>query len=50
MHIGVAGAAVSKPVNQPRIAMKIEDDRFVNRKQRVEIPIRQAVRMLCAAL
>ena len=50
VHVLVIGAPVRQPVNQPRIAVEIEDDRFVDREQRVEVPIGQSVRMLRAGL
>ena len=50
VHVAVVGSTVSQPVNQPRVAMKIEDDWFVDRKQRVEIPIWQSMRMFCTRL
>ena len=40
----------AKPVNQPRIAVEVEDDRLVDGKQGVEIAIRQPVRVLRAGL
>ena len=43
-------APVGQPVNQPRVAVEIEDDRLVCREQRIEIPVRQAVGMLRAGL
>ena len=43
-------AAVGETVNQPGIAMQIGDDRFVGRKQRIEIFIRQAMWMFVLRL
>src|SRR5208283_2535998 len=38
-------ATVCQAVNQPGIAMEVEDDWLVNREQRIEVPVRQPVRM-----
>src|SRR5271165_678757 len=38
-------ATVRQPVNQPGIAVEVEDDWLVNREQRIEVPVRQPVRM-----
>src|SRR5271166_5224198 len=38
-------AAVSQAVNQPGISVEVEDDWLVNREQRIEVPVRQPVRM-----
>ena len=40
VHVFMIGAAVSQPVDQPRVTVKIEDDRFIQRKQAVEVGIR----------
>jgi hypothetical protein len=45
MQVGVVGAAVGQAVDQPGIAVVGEQDRLVGGEQRVEIPLRQAVRM-----
>ena len=37
---------IRQPMNQPRVAVEGEDDRLVLREQRIEVSIRQAVRML----
>ena len=39
-------AAIGQSMNEPRIAVKREDDWFIFREQDVEILICQAVRML----
>src|SRR5215469_7632168 len=51
-HVEVAMtlSPVGQPVNEPRIAVEGEDDRLVGREQRIEIVIRQAVRMLARRL
>ena len=46
VKVGVIGAAIGQPVNQPRVGVEGEDDRFVGREQGVEFRIAQAVRML----
>src|SRR5208337_221686 len=38
-------AAVCQAVNQPAIAVEVEDDWLVNREQRIEVPVRQPMRM-----
>src|SRR5215469_5149823 len=43
-------SAVSQAMDQPRIAVEIKDDRFIARKQRVEVLLGQPVRVLCAGL
>jgi hypothetical protein len=50
VHVAVAGATICQAVNQPGVAMEIENDRFVDGEQGVEIPISQPVRMFCARL
>jgi len=45
VHVAMIGAAVGQPVDQPRVAVETEDDRLVGDIQRVEIPVRQSVRM-----
>ena len=50
VEIAVAGPPVGQPVNQPRIAVEREDDRLVRREQGVEVPVREAVRMLASRL
>ena len=45
VKVGVIGAAIGQPVNQPRVGVEGEDDRFVRREQGVELRIAQAVRM-----
>ena len=37
--IGVVGPAVRQPVNQPRVAVEIEDNRLVHCEQGVEIAV-----------
>ena len=46
MQILMVGAAVREPVDEPRITVKIEDDRFVGGKETVEVSIAQTVWML----
>ena len=43
-------AAVGQAVNQPRIAVEVEDDRLVDGEQRIEVAVGQPVRMLGAGL
>ena len=43
-------APVSQAVNEPRIAMKVEDDRFVAGEQAVEVAIGHAMWMLSLGL
>ena len=40
VQIPMVGAAVGETVNQPGIAMEIEDDRLVGRKERIEVRVR----------
>ena len=46
VQVGVIGAPVGEPMNQPGIAVVGEDDRLVGREERVEIAVGQPVRML----
>ena len=46
MQVVVIGAAIGQPMNQPRIGMEVEDDRLVRSEERLELAIRQPVRML----
>ena len=48
VQVGVIGPAVGELMNQPRVAVKIENDRLVEREQAVEIAVAKAVRMLAA--
>src|SRR5208337_484708 len=50
MQIPVVCAPIGETVNQPGIAMEVEDDQLVGRKQRIEISIRQAMWMFVARL
>jgi len=50
VHVVVVGAAVRQPVNQPRVAVEVEDHRLVDGKQRIEVAVGQSVRMLRAGL
>src|SRR5438105_4938677 len=38
-------AAIGEAVNQPWIRVEVEDDRLIGREERIEIPIRQSMRM-----
>lgn len=38
-------AAVRQPVDEPRVSVEIENDRFIDGEQSVKIPVRHAVRM-----
>ena len=46
MHVGVVVAAIRQAVDQPRVAVEVEDHRFVEREQAVEILVAQTVRVL----
>lgn len=46
MHVMMVRASVGQPVDQPGVAVEVEDHRFIERKEAVKIPIRQAVTML----
>src|SRR5690606_717934 len=50
MQVVMIRAPVRQPVNQPWVAVIGEDNRFIARKDRVEVAIRQSVRMLCFRL
>ena len=43
VKVFVVGAAVSELVNQPGVAMKVENDRLVGGEQAVKVPVGQAV-------
>ena len=47
-HVDVvlAGPAVGQPVDQPGVGVEVEDHRLVRGEQRLELPVRHAVRML----
>ena len=45
VELRVIGAAVSQAVNQPRVAVKGENDGFVCGEKRVEIRVEKSVRM-----
>ena len=47
---GLVGAGISQAVNQPGIAVEVEDDRLVDSEQRIEVSIGQTVRMFFARL
>ena len=40
VNVGVVGPAISELVNEPGIAVEVEDDRLVLGEQRVEVAIR----------
>ena len=50
MQVGVVGAPVGQPVDQPGIAVVGEDDRLLAGEESVEILVRQAVGVLFARL
>src|SRR5512146_139199 len=50
VQVDVIGPAVGELVNQPRVSVKIEDDRLVDGEQAVEIAVGEAVRMFGARL
>ncbi len=45
MNVVLARPPICKPVNQPWIRMKVEDDRFVRCEDGFEFPVRQTVGM-----
>ena len=45
VDVVMISAAISQPVDQPRIRMKRKNDRFIFREQRIKIHVTQAVRM-----
>src|SRR5690625_2564962 len=45
MQVAMVGTAVSEPVDKPRIAVEIEQDRLVDGEQAVEIAVAQSVRV-----
>ena len=45
VKVPVISSVVSEPVNQPRIAVKVEDDGFVDREQTIEVAIAQTMRV-----
>src|SRR5271169_3713305 len=50
VQVLVVGAPVGQPVDQPRVSVKIEDDRFISGEQGVKVLVRKSVRMLRAGL
>ena len=50
VEIGMVGAAVGEPVNQPRIAMEGKDDRLVLGEQYIKLWLAQAVRVFMRRL
>src|SRR5271169_1001169 len=50
MNVVVAGPPIGEAMDQPRIAVKGEDDWFVDSEQGVEVAVLQAVRMLAWGL
>src|SRR5271166_4797059 len=50
VHVVVVMPAISQAVNQPRVSVEIEDDRFIAGEKRVEVRVCQTVRMLRARL
>ena len=49
VDVGVVGAPVGEPVDEPRVAVVGEDHRLVGGEQRVELAVGQAVRVLASA-
>jgi len=47
VQVFVIGASVGQAVDQPGIAVEVENDRFVFREQAVEVPVREAVGVFC---
>src|SRR6185436_5998052 len=50
VQVAMVGTPVREPVDQPRVAVVGEDDRTVGGEQRVELLVRQAVRVLARRL
>ncbi len=50
VKVPVIGPVIGEPVNQPGIAVEVEDDRFVDSKQAIKIAIAQAVWMVTIRL
>lgn len=50
MEIIVVRAPVRQLVNQPGVSMEIENDRFVDREEGVEVPVCESVGMLTGGL
>ena len=50
MNVVVAGPPIGQAVDEPRIAVKGEDDRLVDGEERVEVAIGEPVRMLARRL
>src|SRR5262245_28800766 len=46
VDVRMIGAPVGQAMDQRRIAVEIEDDRLINGEQTVEVPVREAVRVL----
>ena len=48
-HVDMAlmRAVIGQPVDQPRIGMKVENDRPIRSKERLELAVCQTVRVLC---
>jgi hypothetical protein len=42
----MVGAAVGQPVDEPGMAVEVDDDRLVDGEQAVEVPVRESVGML----
>ena len=45
MQIAMVCAAICKPMNEPRVSVKVENDWLVGREQAIEIAVWQAVRV-----
>ena len=50
VQVLVVGVPIGQPVNQPRVAVEIEDDRFIRSEQRVEVLVGKSMRMLRTGL
>src|SRR6516225_4774965 len=50
MHVVVVRTTVRQAMNEPRISVEIENNGLINSKERIEISIRQSVRMFRARL
>ncbi len=50
VQVLVIGPVIGKPMNQPGIAVEVENDRLIDGKQAVEVAIAQTVRMIALCL
>ena len=50
VDVDVIGSPIRQAVNQPGIAMEVKNDGLVSREERIEVGIRQSMRMFRARL